>query len=245
MPNWCSNTGHIKGDPAVIKEMWDIIHTGSLESDGHDPRPAITALRPCPPELTGTMAGFMSDTDERHDEWVKQQELNKETYGYTDWYGWCVDNWGTKWTPNFAFELSDDGTTIEFQGDSAWSPPCELLRYITEKYPVYVEVSYTEEGMFFIGSSIFQNGNTYESCGEPSAEWNEDFSNDEEFYDAMDRDLAFHEQIAHERYLAGEVQEPPKVLLGRDILPKIGEASITTTLAGEVSVALDFPQTED
>ena len=244
MPNWCSNSGHIKGEPAVIKTIWDIIHSECTDPHSNDDRSSITALRPCPDDLVNTVAGFLSESSDGYAEWVAKQEANKANYGYTDWYGWCVDNWGTKWTPDFAFEMNDDGTVIEFQGDSAWSPPCELFRYISEKYPVYIEVSYTEEGMFFVGSSIFEGGQTYESCGEPEAEWNDDFSNDDEFYDQMDRDRSFHEQVAHERYLAREAQAPETVLLGRDILPTIGQASITTTLSGEVVVSLDTPKSD-
>jgi hypothetical protein len=247
MPNWCSNSGHIKGEPTVIKTLWDIIHAGSMESDGHDARPAITALRPCPPDLTGTMSGFMSEENEEYAEWVKQQESNKEKYGYADWYGWCVDNWGTKWTPDFSFEMSSCGTTISFQGDSAWSPPEELMRYITETYPVMVEMSYIEESMGFVGCSIFHKGNTYCSSSEPEIDYDSYTDKDgeidwQEYYDSMDKVRSEHETLAYAKFEMDDAEPAPTVLLGRDILPRIGEASVTTTLTGEVIVSMDTPE---
>lgn len=236
MPNWCDTSGYIYGGKSTLDEMWNIIHGGSMESDGHDPRPAITALRPCPEELTDTVAGFISEKSDDYKAWEAKKQENMAKYGYTDWYGWCVDNWGTKWTPDFQFERHED--SIWFSGLSAWSPPEELMRYISENYPVRIEMTYVEESMSFVGCSIYEKGQTYESSGEPTAEWNDDFSNDDEYYDALDRDKDYHESVAHMRY-KHEVAEPERtVLLGRDILPRIGEATVTKTLTGEVVVSL-------
>ena len=240
MPNWCDNSGQIKGDKATLDEIWNIIHQGTNESDGHDARPALTALRPCPDDLVNTTAGFLSESSDGYAEWKAKQEANKAKYGYTDWYGWCVDNWGTKWTPDFEFERHDG--YISFSGQTAWSPPEELMRYISEKYPVLIEMSYSEEGMFFIGCSIFEKGETYCSSAEPTAQWNDDFSNDDEYYEALDNDRNFHERIAYEYYTHGRaVSRENEILLGRDILPRMGEASVTTTLTGEVVVSMDAP----
>ena len=237
MPNWCDLSGYIHSDKQTLDNLWSIIHEGSMESDGHDSRPAITALRPCPEDLTRTMSGFMSDKSDDYEAWNAKKQENMAKYGYTDWYGWCVDNWGTKWTPDLDFERHDD-TSIWFHGQSAWSPPEELMRYISDNYPVRIEMTYLEEGMSFVGCSIYEKGQTYESSGEPTAQWNDDFSNDDEYHDALDRDRDYHEGLAQKRYEQGLAEPKPTLLLGRDILPKIGEASVTTTLTGEVVLSL-------
>lgn len=246
MPNWCDDSGLIKGDKSVLDEIWATIHGGSMESDGHDPRPAITALRPCPDDLARTTAGFMSDESDEHDAWKAKQEANKEKYGYTDWYGWCVDNWGTKWTPDFEFDRYDD-TTIGFHGQSAWSPPEELMRYITEIYPVTIEMSYIEEGMMFIGASVFARGNTYSSSAEPEfgldAFESEDDIDWDAYNDARDADRSKHEELAWAKYWMNEADPTRDILLGRDILPQIENASVSSTLAGEVIVSMDTPGT--
>jgi WhiB family redox-sensing transcriptional regulator len=43
-----------------------------------------------------------------------------------DWYGWCIQNWGTKW-PMEANTADKDDDRIYLQGDTAWSPPLALL----------------------------------------------------------------------------------------------------------------------
>ena len=65
--------------------------------------------------------------------------------GYSNWYDWCVDNWGVKWDvdavhfmhPNeSAFEddeESEPDLLISF--DTAWAPPTGILKRISEQYP--------------------------------------------------------------------------------------------------------------
>lgn len=244
MPNWCSNSGYIKGEKSVLDEIWNIIHSGSMEADGHDPRPAITALRPCPDELTQTVAGFRSEGSPEYDDWKAQQEANKEKYGYTDWYGWCIDNWGTKWTPEFDMERHEG--SIWFSGDSAWSPPEELMRYISEKYPVVIEMSYIEEGMGYMGYSIFDNGFIYNAGGEPDISYDDYQDEDGEidwsaYNDEQDKFRNEFEREAHILYEANKPELPRKTLLGRDILPVLDKmATVSSTLAGEVIVS--FPE---
>lgn len=249
MPNWCSNSGYITGEASVIKEIWDIIHQGSDEVGGHDERPAITALRPCPAELTQTMAGFRSDDHPEYAEWKAKQEANIEKYGYENWYGWSIDNWGTKWTPDFEFDLEKNGESIHFMGDSAWSPPDELMRYITEIYPVKIEMSYIEEGMGFMGYSIFDKGFIYNAGGEPEISYDDYTDEDGEidwdaYNDEQEKLRDEFEREAFALYEANKPELPRTTLLGRDILPLMEKmATVSSTLAGEVVVA--FPELSD
>ena len=70
-------------------------------------------------------------------------------------YGWCVNNWGTKWEVNvYNWERMDENTiTVSF--DSAWGPPITLYEFLYEN-GWEVEAFYHEEGMCFAG--IFSDG---------------------------------------------------------------------------------------
>ena len=66
------------------------------------------------------------------------------------WYGWNIDNWGTKWEASvYDFERLDD-YTIKINFDTAWGPCIALYEFLeTEGYTV--EGFYNEEGMAFCG----------------------------------------------------------------------------------------------
>ena len=77
-----------------------------------------TAFRPMPLKYVGTVDGSHSVTADD---------------GLT-WYSWAIQNWGTKWgTYDESHMISDDRIVIEMQ--SAWGPPGELIKFISEAYP--------------------------------------------------------------------------------------------------------------
>jgi hypothetical protein len=117
--------------------------------------------------------------------------------GYYDnekWYGWCVDNWGTKW--DIGADVGTDreewhglkatrvGNQVNCSFDSAWSPPVGLYDKLVE-LGYDVKASYFEPGMSFCG--IWDNGADnyveYQSKDMiPVALWNE-FGMEEFFKD--------------------------------------------------------------
>ena len=82
------------------------------------------------------------------------------------WYGWRVENWGTKWDIDmqgleFA-EFSDGTATISGWADSAWSPPLDAFQsYSNENPDVTMELKYFEPGMAFIGVWDSEGGDAY------------------------------------------------------------------------------------
>lgn len=163
MPNWCSYSVTFYGDEQAIKNLDKTITlpepVESYDSDGiHD----LTLTHPIPEELN-IVAGWISEEDAEHAQWLAQRASNKEKYGYEDWYWWCVNNWGTKWPPsvtNYGMEPSQYGDRwlINFQGDSAWSPPSELIQHITANYPVSAIITYEEGGMCYAGAEAYVAG---------------------------------------------------------------------------------------
>ena len=56
--------------------------------------------------------------------------------------------YGTKW---WDFEIEEDDDVIYIMGDSAWSPPIDLIEKICIKYGVTATMEYEESGMDFAG----------------------------------------------------------------------------------------------
>lgn len=64
------------------------------------------------------------------DELLKLGETAKnniDQYGNKDWYGWRIDNWGTKWN---AYDIEETDSCIRF--DTAWSFPEPIIRKLAE-----------------------------------------------------------------------------------------------------------------
>ena len=62
------------------------------------------------------------------------QSLAIEKYGYSDWYEWKNNNWGTKWIMDFEV-IQTLNEKLVYYFDSAWAPPVSLLENISVKYP--------------------------------------------------------------------------------------------------------------
>lgn len=142
MPNWCSNSVTIVGPKEKIEAFGKFLD----ENNGKDWFDFFLA---CPKELTDTMSGSFGDTAKQA-ELEAQQKANIEKYGHSDWYSWCIENWGTKWNCD-AQDWSVEGDRITFWFDSAWSPPIALYNVIERDNIFEVEAGYLEEGMGFVG----------------------------------------------------------------------------------------------
>lgn len=142
MPNWCDNYVEISGkDKASIDRVVTAFEAGTLCAE----------FVPIPEALRDT-------TSPNRDE-ASAEKLIEET-GYSDWYSFCVNEWGTKWDVG-SEDRSCDGVgrdsdtyvTLSFQ--SAWSPPIGLYEKL-EELGYSVRAYYYEPGMAYAG--IFENG---------------------------------------------------------------------------------------
>lgn len=64
--------------------------------------------------------------------------------------------YGTKWW-DFDIDREDDDVLV-IMGDSAWSPPTELTKKISDKYQLWVHHEFEESGMDFAGKYEYKNG---------------------------------------------------------------------------------------
>ena len=199
MPNWCSNELEVIGDKKARDEFIARITNEDTSEHKYE---ILPNLFPCPEPLRKARAGHFTAepnsnwanllekgdiTQEWHDELVERNrkgyeeaQANIAQYGYSDWYEWCVKNWGTKWgdTETDLMVHDDDQTMLSFQ--SAWSPPVEGLQKISEKFPTLTFVlTYSEEGMDFYGVALIRNGSLEDNChsisnieGMENVDWN-------------------------------------------------------------------------
>jgi hypothetical protein len=143
MPNWCNNTLELEHkDPAMIERARAAMIRGEF----------LHEFIPVPKELSETVAGSFGDTEEQA-KLLEKNKANIEKYGYSDWYGFCVNEWGTKWD----IGGSDYGApTITAEGkmiagfDSAWAPPTNAMEKLVDM-GFTVKLYYYEPGMCFAG----------------------------------------------------------------------------------------------
>lgn len=99
---------------------------------------------------------------------------NVEKHGHRHWYSWCVENWGTKWDlgevseatvelpaelEQLAAEDEDPRGSARFAFETAWGPPVEGFRQISEMFPeLTFELDYSEPGMGFAGTATIRGG---------------------------------------------------------------------------------------
>jgi len=155
MPNWCSNSVVLKHeDPTFVARAREAAATGLLQE-----------FIPVPKDLTETIAGSYGDEDKQKELEI-QTAYNIKNYGYSNWYDFCISEWGTKWDVTGEVSDYDDGIQIYF--DSAWAPPIaayEKLRSLGFE----IEANYYEPGCAFVGEWI--DGEDYCYQIEGNSEW--------------------------------------------------------------------------
>ena len=135
MPNWTSNRLRIQTDSLSETEFKKIQEVKEIfESD----RP-FNKLIPQPD---------WSQTKNKDGELpVKRiyKNIKGEIIGHTNefpisgknddrWYGWCNQNWGTKWDACHVQITRDDEDYLEICFDTAWSPATPVIEKIRELY---------------------------------------------------------------------------------------------------------------
>ena len=106
-----------------------------------------------PEQIARAVAGFKNGR--LLDELVPMPTSTRDSDG---WYDWAVNNWGTKWDvggDHYDPEISNDGHTVTFNFDSAWSPPLAAYEAMLD-LGFDVEGMYYESGMAYAG--IWSNG---------------------------------------------------------------------------------------
>ena len=147
MPNWCNNYLELEHeDPAMIERAKAAYADGRL----------LDEFIPCPKELHITASPGTQDADLR-----AQYDANIAKFGYSTWYEFQVNEWGTKWDVGGDGGIcNEDGpNAVSMNFDSAWAPPIAAMEKFIEM-GFKVKLYYYESGMCFAG--IFdEDGDDY------------------------------------------------------------------------------------
>ena len=149
MPNWCANKIELRHeDPDMIRRAVDGFKRGEF----------LQEFIPAAKELRDTVAGHLGNGYAQELNQFKIS-LNQKYFGYSDWYDFCVSEWGTKWDVGDAdsFETTEEGVFTAFF-DSAWSPPVTAYEKLMD-LGFTVVAWYYEPGMAFVGK--WDNGNDF------------------------------------------------------------------------------------
>ena len=128
MPNHTDNRVILSHDDSQqIDMIYNIMNT--------EDTPLCQTLIPMPQELEGTQAFS----------------------GGPNWYGWRLDNWGTKWDVYETHCTRIDANTLQLTFYTAWSPPIFVYDKLVEM-GFEVSARYLDEGWMYIGEYIDGNG---------------------------------------------------------------------------------------
>lgn len=181
MPNWCQNETEVLGSVEDITEILRLAQTTQYELDEVDGELKVyetpfsmNGLVPMPSHLLNTKATV---SKEKEGEFANAIAGNRD-YEYSDWYGWRLAHWGTKWDLNpetthlNEMVVNDDNASFSISYDTAWSPVNDFWIKVSEMFPkVRIDNRFFEEGCNFIGQTIIEGGETLaDECGEITAE---------------------------------------------------------------------------
>ena len=122
MPNWITNIVHIESDDYEEEESSLSSLYKQLKTDESDFDFNAIVKQPWNLEK-GNCSGQHKD-------------------GEVCWYGWNIQNWGTKWNSEAVSYLmdtyDDDKTVFEIlvKFETAWSPPMPVLEKLSENFKV-------------------------------------------------------------------------------------------------------------
>ena len=146
MPNWCNNNLTLQHeDPAMIQRAKDALDRGEF----------LAEFIPVPEQLQ-IVAGSVGDPVEQA-KLEADTKRNQEELGYSNWYDFQVNEWGTKWDvgDEGATDIHPDGKMLHTYFDSAWSPPIAAYEKLTEM-GFTVGAMYYEGGMAYAG--VWEDG---------------------------------------------------------------------------------------
>ena len=161
MPNWCNNYLELEhDDPAMIERAKTAFADAKL----------LNEFCPVPSALQIVAGRVGDDTDPEQVKLHEQTMHNLSTYGYANWYDWCVNEWGTKWDVGGDGDQAsqDSPTDLRMNFDSAWAPPIAAMEKFQD-LGFRVKLVYWESGMCYCG--LFdENGDDYLDYTDMSSE---------------------------------------------------------------------------
>ena len=139
MPNWAYNSLTVEGDAeklAAFRQEQQRRRKDDAAADYEVCDLTFSASLPIPAALANTTAPAAEDA------------LLQARYGSSDWFHWCVANWGTKWDATNVDVNGGTGDSNElfYSFDTAWAPPLAWLNRVATLYPeLDFQLTYEQE----------------------------------------------------------------------------------------------------
>lgn len=135
MPNWCTNRVNVSGEPEDVKKLIALVR-----GEGAEGQFFLNSIIPMPVELEDTKAPTTDSAAPVID-------------GYTNWYDWRINNWGTKWeVGEVDYYDADDEGYVQWEFCTAWGPPEGACNRLRELFPdVSISWFYDEPGCELAG----------------------------------------------------------------------------------------------
>ncbi|MEN8168094.1 MAG: hypothetical protein ABFR65_11540 [Pseudomonadota bacterium] len=146
MPNWCDNRVDFSGPAEDLVKLKKLIGTDELFISFQRIKPMPESLNMAPGSCTlmyevvygdigkvlnypwvkeagittrNELIRYVKKEQPDYLKWAVQYKSNLERYGFLDWYGWRVANWGTKWNVMLddihVIEDAPESLSIEFR----------------------------------------------------------------------------------------------------------------------------------
>ncbi len=155
MPNWVRNSIIMMGPESTIQEIYELVKDNSEigSMDLEDNKSILKHYFPLPEDATEVRTST-------NPEGVEISYSVFTDKGYED----ALKLWGTKWADCDTYAAGDPDpmtggvASLVIDCQSAWAPPMEGFRALSEKFGLLVGMSFEEEQPDFIGCVIFING---------------------------------------------------------------------------------------
>jgi hypothetical protein len=183
MPNWCNNTLELQhDDPAMIVRAKAAFKDGKF----------LNEFVPVPNDLHIVAGSVGPKGSPEQNELELKEELNRITHGYSTWYDFCVNEWGTKWDvggDDYNDPIDESPNKVIMSFDSAWAPPTAAMDKLMD-LGFSVRLYYYEPGMCFAGI-YSEDGDDYYDLSNLSSEQAK-----EELPEALDEMFCISETMA-------------------------------------------------
>lgn len=143
MPNYCYNILEINhSDPNQIKKVFESFIKNEF----------LNSFIPIPNDLNIPAGNIGMPDSPKQIAHENKQKNNKKIYGYSDWYEFCMEEWGVKWdvgcTNENITQINDNTLIINFQ--SAYRPPVPAYHRLA-KLGFKINATFYEPGAGFVG----------------------------------------------------------------------------------------------
>lgn len=179
MPNWCANSLKLIATTAESeKKLAEIVQELARAKAAGESAELFNLIKPVPQALIDTVAGYRGHGTPEQAALEAAEQENLKTYGYKNWYDYCIAEWGTKWDARTSDEdvpYIIDGNQVTIFFDTAWAPPMQIY-YALEEMGFKLEATYIEQGIGYIG--YYADG--VDTCEKMEQFYTEDTEQDED-----------------------------------------------------------------